>query len=410
MGGEEFLLVLPDMAPAEAAEHLDSIRMTIREYAWQDVTHGLPVTVSIGIAGTDDIPNPTQPGLLSVADRHLYIAKHGGRDQVIMAGNWDISRRRSYRDGTGEPTSAQSRVDLPGLLESSAQTGLDTRRDEEAVVPLGSGLHGQEPETAPPGVNINVPHSARIYDYWLGGKDNFAVDRAVGDAMMQSIPGMRAMAAENRKFVHRVARELVAKHGIRQFLDVGTGIPTRPNLHEIAQQLAPETRVVYVDNDPIVLVHARALMISTEQGRSEYISADIRHAESILNDPILAGTLDLTQPVALTVIAVLMLIEDADDPWGKVRTLMDALPSGSLLAITHPTADFNPGEVTAAVAAATGAGMTLVARSQAEVQRLFGDWEMLEPGLVPVKAWRPDDDVAGDPQSAYYWAGVARKP
>jgi hypothetical protein len=120
-------------------------------------------------------------------------------------------------------------------------------------------------EVAPPGVNINVPHSARIYDYWLGGKDNFAVDRAVGEAMIQAIPGMRYMAGENRKFVHRAARDLVAKEGIRQFLDIGTGIPTRPNLHEIAQQIAPETRVVYVDNDPIVLVHARALMNSSKQ-------------------------------------------------------------------------------------------------------------------------------------------------
>jgi hypothetical protein len=264
-------------------------------------------------------------------------------------------------------------------------------------------------EVAPPGVNINVPHSARIYDYWLGGKDNFAVDRAVGEAMIQAIPGMRYMAGENRKFVHRVARDLVAKEGIRQFLDVGTGIPTRPNLHEIAQQIAPESRVVYVDNDPIVLVHARALMISTEQGRSEYISADIRDPESILTDSTLLQTLDLTQPVGLTLIAILMLLGDGDDPWAKVEALRDAMPSGSCLAITHPTADFAPEEVNAAVAAATGAGMTLVARTKEAVERLFGDWEPLEPGIVPVSSWRPDEPVE-NPEAAYYWAGVARKP
>ena len=264
-------------------------------------------------------------------------------------------------------------------------------------------------EIAPPGVNINVPHSARIYDYWLGGKDNFAVDRAVGEAMMQAIPGMRAMAGENRKFVHRAARDLVAKEGVRQFLDIGTGIPTRPNLHEVAQRIEPATRVVYVDNDPIVLVHARALMISSEQGRSEYISADIRDPQSILGDPVLADTLDLRQPVGLTLIAILMLLADEDDPWGKVAALRDAMPPGSCLAITHPTADFNPGEVSAAVAAATGAGMTLVARSKDEVERFFGDWELLEPGLVPVSAWRPDEPVA-NPEAAYYWSGVARKP
>ncbi len=264
-------------------------------------------------------------------------------------------------------------------------------------------------EIAPPGVNANVPHSARIYDYWLGGKDNFAVDRAVGHAMAEIIPEMRAMAGENRRFVHRAARDLVAKEGIRQFLDIGTGIPTRPNLHEIAQQVAPETRVVYADNDPIVLVHARALMISSPEGRSEYISADLRDPESILHDPVLLETLDLSRPVGLTLIAILMLLADEEDPWDKVAALRDAMPSGSVVCITHPTADFAPDQVAHAVAVATGAGMTLVARTRAEVERFFGDWEMLEPGLVPVSAWRPDEPVE-NPDAAYYWAGVARKP
>jgi len=264
-------------------------------------------------------------------------------------------------------------------------------------------------EVAPAGVNANVPHSARIYDYWLGGKDNFAVDRAVGEAMIQAIPGMRYMAGENRRFVHRAARDLVETEGIRQFLDIGTGIPTRPNLHEIAQRIVPEARVVYVDNDPIVLVHARALMVSTAQGRSAYISADIRDPRSLLTESILVDTLDLTKPVGLTLIAILMLLSDADDPWHIVATLRDAMPSGSCLAITHPTADFAPAEMNQAVAAATGAGMTLVARTKDDVQRFFGDWQMLGPGLVPVSAWRPDEPVE-NPEAAYYWAGVARKP
>jgi hypothetical protein len=264
-------------------------------------------------------------------------------------------------------------------------------------------------EVAPVGVNINVPHSARIYDYWLGGKDNFAVDRAVGEAMIQAIPEMRYMAGENRKFVHRAARDLVAKEGIRQFLDIGTGIPTRPNLHEVAQQIAPDARVVYVDNDPIVLVHARALMISSPEGRSEYISADLRDPHSILHESVLRETLDFGEPIGLTLIAILMLMADTEDPWSKVAELRDAMPSGSCLAITHPTADFAPEAVEQAVAAATGAGMTLVPRSEEAVQRFFGDWELLEPGLVPVSAWRPDNAVE-QPQAAYYWAGVARKP
>jgi hypothetical protein len=264
-------------------------------------------------------------------------------------------------------------------------------------------------DTAPADVNINVPHSARIYDYWLGGKDNFAVDRAVGDAMVKAIPEMRSMAAENRKFVHRAVRHLVAKEGIQQFLDIGTGIPTRPNLHEVAQGIVPEARVVYVDNDPIVLVHARALMISTQEGRSEYVSADIRDTRSILDEPVLRETLDFGEPIGLTMIAILMLLADADDPWAAVAALRDAMPPGSCLAITHPTADFDPASVDAAVAAATGAGMTLVARSREAVQRFFGDWEMVEPGLVPVSSWRPDDPI-GSPEVTYYWAGVARKP
>ncbi len=272
----------------------------------------------------------------------------------------------------------------------------------------GKGTPGPA-EVAPPGVNINVPHSARIYDYWLGGKDNFAVDRAVGEAMIKAIPGMRYMAGENRRFVHRVARDLVAEEGIDQFLDIGTGIPTRPNLHEVAQKLVPSARVVYVDNDPIVLVHARALMISKPEGRSEYISADMRDVDSILGDPVLADTLDLRKPVGLTLIAILMLLADADDPWSSVAALRDAMPSGSCLAITHPTADFNPDEVNEAVNAATAAGMTLVARSKEAVERFFGDWEILEPGVTPVSAWRPDEPV-DNPEAAYYWAGVARKP
>ncbi|HLL67073.1 MAG TPA: SAM-dependent methyltransferase [Micromonosporaceae bacterium] len=265
-------------------------------------------------------------------------------------------------------------------------------------------------EPASTTVDTNLPHSARIYDYWLGGKDNFAVDRSVGDALAAAIPTIRTMAAENRRFVHRVARYLVQSAGVRQFLDIGTGIPTRPNLHEVAQQIAPETRVVYVDNDPIVLVHARALMMSSDEGRSEYIHADLNKPEKILSDPALVGTLDLTQPVALTLIAILMLLDDDEDPWGSVRVLMDALPSGSYLAISHPTQDFNPTEMAAAVAAANQGRMTLVPRARADVERFFGDWELIEPGLTPVMAWRPEGEPPADPQAAYYWAGVARKP
>ena len=259
------------------------------------------------------------------------------------------------------------------------------------------------------GVDTGKPHSARIYDYWLGGKTNFAPDRAMGDAIGQAIPSIRAMAKENRAFQARAVRHLVRDQGIRQFLDLGTGIPTSPNTHDIAQAIAPDARVVYVDNDPIVLAHARALMVSDEAGRTSYIHADLGNAEELLADPALTSTLDLEQPVGLLLIAVLMLIADEDDPWGKVAALRDALPSGSCIALTHPTQDFDPESVGQVAAAAREGGMTLVPRTRAEVAAFFDGWELLEPGVSPVMGWLPDGEAPADPEAAYYWAGVARK-
>jgi hypothetical protein len=265
-------------------------------------------------------------------------------------------------------------------------------------------------EWAPPGIDTSVPHSARMYDWWIGGKDNFAADRAMGSAFAEAIPSIRTMALANRDFMHRVVRYLAGEAGIDQFLDIGTGIPTRPNVHEIAQEMAPQARVVYVDNDPIVLVHARALMVSGDRGRTAYIDADLRTPEKILSDPTLAETLDLDRPVGLLLVAILMLLADQDDPWGRVATLLDALPSGSYVAISHPGQDFNPEAMAAVVAAATGGGMTLVPRVRADVARFFAGWELVEPGCVPVLAWRPTGEQPADPGAAYYWAGVARKP
>ncbi|WP_372492047.1 SAM-dependent methyltransferase [Kineosporia corallincola] len=253
-----------------------------------------------------------------------------------------------------------------------------------------------------------MPNSARMYDYWLGGKDNYAADRQLADLFLQKIPSMREMARANRDFVNRAARVLAAD-GVRQFLDIGTGIPTSPNLHETAQAVAPDAHVVYADNDPVVLAHARALMVSNEVGQVAYIAADLRRPERILSDPQLREQLDLDRPVALMLIAVLMLIDDQDDVQGAVAQLREALPSGSYLALTHPTADFDPPVVGEVTASARATGMTFVPRTKAEVAGFFGDWELTEPGIVPVRAWRPDGEVT-DPESAWYWAGVARKP
>jgi hypothetical protein len=269
---------------------------------------------------------------------------------------------------------------------------------------------GTDPEL-PEDLNTNVAHPARVYDYWLGGKDNFPADRALAEMMIQAIPNMRGLAAANRAFLRRAVRYLAGEAGVRQFLDIGTGIPTSPNVHEVAQAAAPGSRVVYVDNDPIVLAHARALLTSQDAGETAFIMADLREPKTILDHPTLTATLDLDQPVAVLLVAVLMYFRDSDhpNPFEMVAAVLEPMPPGSYLAVTHPTPDFNPEETATAVAAAEAAGITLVPRGQGEIERFFTGLDMVEPGVVPVLSWRPDEPLA-DPRSAYYWAGVARKP
>lgn len=261
------------------------------------------------------------------------------------------------------------------------------------------------PHDAP--MRPDIAHSARVYDYWLGGKDNFQVDRNLGDTIRKVVPDVPMMVRANRQWMHRVTRILVAEEGVRQFLDIGTGIPTRPNLHEVAQRVAPECRVVYVDNDPLVLVHARALLTSHPAGRCAYLDVDLRDPAKILTALESARTLDLSKPVAVTFASVLMLVGDSDDPWGIVQLLLDRMPEGSFVAISHPTADVDPEAMADVVTATAQAGLTFVPRSRADVERLFAGWEMTAPGLVPILAWRPDQPPE-DPNAAYYWAGVAR--
>ena len=273
---------------------------------------------------------------------------------------------------------------------------------------------GQETRTdpeLPEDINTNVAHPARVYDYWLGGKDNFPADRALAELMIEAIPNMRAMAAANRAFLSRAVRYLAEEAGIRQFLDIGTGIPTSPNVHEVAQETARDARVVYVDNDPIVLAHARALLTSQDAGATAFIMADLREPKSILDHPTLAPTLDLSQPVGVLFVAVLKYFRDDEspNPFEMVATVMERMPSGSYLAVTHPTPDFNPEETAKAVAAASAAGITLVPRGRAEVGKFFTGLDLVDPGLAPVLSWRPEEPPA-DPQIAYYWAGIAGKP
>jgi S-adenosyl methyltransferase len=266
------------------------------------------------------------------------------------------------------------------------------------------------PDWLPPEINPAVPHPARVYDYMLGGKDNFASDRALADAVTAAMPSAPVMARANRAFLGRAVRYLAEEAGIRQFLDIGTGIPAAGNTHEVAQAVAPESRVVYVDNDPIVLLHARALMTSDPAGATAFIQADLREPDKILADPALRSTLDLGEPVALMLVAILMYVRDEEGPQGIVSALLDALPSGSYLTISHPSGDFSPEEATDAVAASERSGISFTPRTQAEVAAFFAGLELVDPGVVPVLAWRPDGIAPRDPRAVYYYGALGRKP
>jgi S-adenosyl methyltransferase len=249
-----------------------------------------------------------------------------------------------------------------------------------------------------------------MYDYFLGGKDNFEVDRRTAEKALGAWGSVRTGARENRAFLGRVVRYLVGA-GIRQFLDIGTGLPSANNVHEVAQNIAPECRVVYVDNDPLVLAHARALLTSTRPGRTAYIQADLREPEKILADPVVTGTLDFSQPVALMLVAVLHFLRDSDDPARIVRTLMDALPSGSYLVATHGSSEYNPAETEGLIRVYQEAGVYLQGRSLDELTELaFAGLELVEPGVVLVSEWRPDRSGPRPLPAEVNWnGGVARK-
>jgi hypothetical protein len=257
------------------------------------------------------------------------------------------------------------------------------------------------------------PHSARVYDYLLGGKDNFPADREVAEADLRANPASRVGPRQNRAFLCRAVRFLAAEAGIRQFLDVGTGIPTSPNTHEVAQGVAPECRIVYVDNDPIVLAHARARLASSSEGRTQYIDADLREPQRILDSPQLRQTLDLGQPVGLLLFATMHLVPDELDPYGIVARLVDPLVPGSYLALSQITPDFAPEAWERTKEIAGRGGVTMRPRSRTDIARYFTGLEIVEPGLQVVHRWRPDPDENPDeiPDALVsMYGGVARKP
>ena len=262
-----------------------------------------------------------------------------------------------------------------------------------------------------PGIDTTVAHPARRYNYWLGGKDNFAADRASGDELQALFPKVRLGALANRALLRRATTFLAREAGIRQFLDIGTGLPTADNTHEVAQAVAPATRVVYVDNDPLVMVHARALLTSSPEGRTAYIEADLGNPDEILAHPTLRDTLDLSQPVGLMLIAVLHFIHGHGAAAPIVRKLVDALPAGSFLVATHATQDFGTPEQQELYQRILEEGKSDVwTRSKGEFAGLFDGLELVEPGVVPASEWRPEPGATIPARSdVNVWTAVGRK-
>jgi hypothetical protein len=274
--------------------------------------------------------------------------------------------------------------------------------------PAAAGGSEAADSTAQTGIDTTVPHSARIWNYWLGGKDNFAVDRAAGDAWTATFPGMRDIARASRGFLIRSIAYLADDAGIRQFLDVGTGLPTANNTHQVAQRIAPTARVVYVDNDPLVLAHARALLTSTPEGATAYIHADLRDPDKILAEA--ADTLDFTKPVALILSGVLGHVVDIDQARSIVRDLLAGLPSGSYLSLNDGTSVIARDQLEQATQDYNDSGaLPYVQRTPKEIASFFEGLELVEPGVVSCPRWRPDP-VLGDQPELDAFGGVGRKP
>ncbi|MGP4048941.1 SAM-dependent methyltransferase [Streptomyces sp. 2A115] len=242
-------------------------------------------------------------------------------------------------------------------------------------------------------IDTSKPHPARVYDWLLGGKDNYPVDEELGLQLMASDGTAQQVARSNRSWMHRVTRWLTQEAGIRQYLDIGTGIPTEPNLHQIAQATARDTRIVYVDNDPIVLAHAGALLRGTPEGVTEYIQADARDTDTILEQA--ARVLDFDRPIALSLVALLHFIPDDDGAYELVGTLVDALPAGSYVALSMMTADYNRENVERGVRMYAAGGLTLVPRPHADAARFFKGLELVEPGVVSLSEWHPEPTDSG---------------
>ncbi len=259
-------------------------------------------------------------------------------------------------------------------------------------------------------IDTSRPHPARMYDYYIGGKNHFAADRVVADAALAHWPAGRIGLRENRRFLGRTVRYLAGEAGIRQFLDIGSGLPATANVHEIAQAVDPSCRVAYVDNDPMVLAHARALLSSSPQGRTAYIQADLKSPLDILSSPSVRSVIDFDEPVALMLVAVLHFLVDEDKPETVLKTLLDALPPGSYLAASHITAEHEPEGIAAGQRLYREAGIQMQIRDADEFASLaFSGLELVPPGIVLVTEWRPDSKAPRpSPAEVSCYGGVAR--
>jgi O-methyltransferase involved in polyketide biosynthesis len=267
---------------------------------------------------------------------------------------------------------------------------------------------GDDPTQGPRAFDPSVPSPARMWNYWVGGKDHFAADRTAAEGIAEALPALPALAKSVRDFLREIVHTLSADYGIRQFLDIGTGLPTADNTHEVAQRAAAESRIVYTDYDPSVLAHARALLTSTPEGKTAYIQADLRETDSIVKSA--AETLDFSQPVAILLFAVLHFIQDEDDPYRIIRKLVDAVPSGSYLVIVHAPSDLFPPDAMVEHNRRynTSGAERIRPRSQEEVSRFFDGLDLVAPGLATLSDWLADSRLdAGVGQA---WVGVARKP
>jgi hypothetical protein len=273
-------------------------------------------------------------------------------------------------------------------------------------------VEGSAPEAVVPEIDTSKPHPARMYDYYLGGKNHFAADRETAEKGLATWQSGRTAARENRAFLGRAVRFLAAEAGIRQFLDIGTGLPTTNNVHDVAQAAAPTSRVVYADNDPLVLAHARALLTSSPEGRTAYIQADLRDPQSLLSDPSVRAVLDFSQPIALMLVAVLHFMPDEFRPEQVIATLIDALPSGSYLVASHITGEHDPVGPANGARAYRAAGLPAQLRDSDQFARLaFSGLDLVPPGAVLVSEWRPAGTAPRPgPAEVSWYGGVARVP